>query len=233
MNAGPSIVKIGTLIGDHARAAMLTALMSGKVMTATELSNEAGITRQTASSHLSRLVDGHLLIVIQQGRHRYFSIASEQVGQMLESLMGVAQNSVITKFHPGPRDPALRQARVCYNHLAGDFGVAIYDSFLNQKFLSLSATNEQSLATLKLTDVGRDFCQGQGIDLDQSHTRSAICKPCLDWSERRYHLAGRLGTQLLKHCYENNWASRVEGSRAIKFSNRGLSEFKQFFQLQV
>ena len=129
MKEGPDISRIAALIGDPARANMLTALMSGKALTATELSQEAGITRQTASTHLAKLDEGGLLMPRKQGRHKYFSLASDDVAHVLEVLMGLAAESGHLRTRTGPRDEELRKARVCYNHLAGHMGILMYDGF--------------------------------------------------------------------------------------------------------
>ena len=125
MKEGPDIARIAALIGDPARANMLTALMSGKAVTATELAQEANVTLQTASTHLSKLDEGGLLRPRKQGRHKYFSLANDDVARVLEGLMGLAAGSGHLRSRTGPRDPALRKARVCYNHLAGDLGIRL------------------------------------------------------------------------------------------------------------
>src|SRR6478736_6485491 len=126
MKDGPNFVGIAALIGDHARAEILTALMGEQALTATELADVAGVTKQTVSTHLAKLVEGRLLTVQSQGRHRYFRLADRDVAQLLESLMGVAFRSGALRARSSPREPALRQARVCYDHLAGELGVAIH-----------------------------------------------------------------------------------------------------------
>src|SRR5215510_1009680 len=123
MKDGPSIVGIAALIGDHARAEILTALMAGQALTATELAQVAGITKQTVSTHLGKLLDAQLLGVEVQGRHKYFRLAERDVAELLESLMGVAQRAGAVRVRTGPREPAMRKARVCYDHLAGELGV--------------------------------------------------------------------------------------------------------------
>ncbi|MEL7454334.1 MAG: winged helix-turn-helix domain-containing protein, partial [Pseudomonadota bacterium] len=132
MKEGPDIALFGALIGDPARANILTALMSGKALTATELAGEAGVTIQTASSHLKKMEDAGLLRQRKQGRHRYFALADDDVSHVLESLMGLAAKRGLLRTRPGPKDAALRKARVCYNHLAGDMGVALYENMLRQ-----------------------------------------------------------------------------------------------------
>lgn len=127
---GPDIARLAALIGDPARANMLTALMAGRALTAGELAREAGVTPQTASGHIARLEEGGLVAIVRQGRHRYATLAGPEVAEALEALMGLAAGQGHLRSRPGPRDPALREARVCYNHLAGDRGLQMYDALV-------------------------------------------------------------------------------------------------------
>ncbi|MEM7684148.1 MAG: helix-turn-helix transcriptional regulator, partial [Pseudomonadota bacterium] len=158
MKDGPDIARIASLIGDPARANMLSALMGGKALTATELASEAGVTAATASGHLSKLGDGGLVRVNQQGRHRYFSLTGPEVAQTLESLMGLAQHAGAVRVRTGPRDPALRHARICYDHLAGDLGVTLYEGLLSSG--AIAETGEE----VSLTPSGRERLSDFGID---------------------------------------------------------------------
>src|SRR6185437_11184524 len=134
MKEGPSIAPVAALAGDPARANMLAALMSGKALTASELAGEAGVTAQTASSHLAKLESGKLVAAVKQGRHRYFRLADSDVAEMLEAIMGVAARAGLSRVRPGPSDPAMRHARVCYDHLAGELGVQLHDSLAQRGF---------------------------------------------------------------------------------------------------
>ncbi|SEK68528.1 transcriptional regulator, ArsR family [Roseovarius azorensis] len=224
MKTGPDISRIAALIGDPARANILTALMSGKALTATELAGEAGVTLQTASTHLARLETGGLITLRRAGRHKYFRLASEDVAHLLETLMGLAAGSGHLRSRPGPRDPDLRRARVCYNHLAGDMGTRMYDSLLARGFLRRDG------AALLLSDAGRDFVTGLGLDLASLPSpRTAMCRDCLDWSERRAHLAGRLGRGLLSHIEGLGWVRRVSDTRIVRFTAAGEAAFDRFF----
>lgn len=224
MKEGPNIAHLGALIGDPARANILTALMSGKALTATELAAEAGVMPQTASSHLKKLEHAHLIKQRKQGRHRYFALADDDVGAVLEAMMGLAANRGLLRTRTGPKDDALRKARVCYNHLAGDLGVQAYDSlFANGHIV------EQNDA-LHLTPSGEGFITSVGVDLAAiTNKRRPLCKSCLDWSSRRTHLAGGLGTALLNRFYDLKWASREEASRVVSFSRLGEVEFNKLF----
>ena len=221
MKEGPDIARLAALIGDPARANMLTALMSGKALTASELANEAGITLQTASSHLGKLESAALIRQRKQGRHRYFALAGDEVGSVLEAMMGLAAKCGHLRTRTGPNDPALRKARVCYNHLAGEFGVLMMDRFKARDLIA------ETGGELELTEDGAQFLTGFGIDVHKlGKQRRALCKPCLDWSARRTHLAGSIGTSLLQRFYDLGWAKRRENSRIVAFSANGEREFR-------
>lgn len=224
MKEGPDITLIGSLIGDPARANMLSALISGKALTASELANEAGITLQTTSAHLKKLESGGLIRQRKQGRHRYFNLADEDVATLLETMMGLAAKKGHIRTRTGPKAPEMRKARVCYNHLAGEFGVHMFDSLFGRGFLF------ERQDEIEITDSGRDFIKGLGIDLDPlQKAKRPLCKSCLDWSARRSHLAGSLGTALLDHIYEKGWAKRLEDVRVVKFSHQGEAAFYEQF----
>jgi DNA-binding transcriptional ArsR family regulator len=225
MKDGPNIARIAALIGDSARADALTALMTDRALTATELAAIAGVTRQTMSSHLSQLLDAALVTVDRQGRHRYFQLANADVAGLLESLMGVAFRAGAVRLLTSPREPALRKARVCYDHLAGEFGVRAYEALLNQGLL---ASTDQAL---RLTKPGVTWFARLGIDTAAiARQRRMFCRPCLDWSERRHHLAGALGAALLSQVQGKGWAKRLKNSRAIQFTSQGEREFQHLFK---
>jgi DNA-binding transcriptional ArsR family regulator len=224
MKDGPNITGIAAMIGDHARSDMLTALLAGNALTATELAEVAGVSKQTTSAHLAKLLDTQLVSVESQGRHRYYRLAHRDVGELLESLMGVAFRTGALRVRSGPREPALRKARVCYDHLAGDLGVLIYDC-LSARQLLLSGA-----AGLALSPRGRQFCVEFGIDVTMlERGRRSLCRACLDWSVRRPHLAGALGAALLARCFELGWARRAKDSRIVNFSAAGETAFRERF----
>jgi DNA-binding transcriptional ArsR family regulator len=216
MRDGPNITNIAAMIGDHARAEVLTVLMGGMALTATELADAAGVTRQTISSHLAKLQDAGLLSVEAQGRHRYFRIADAEVAQLLESLMGVAFGMGTVRVRSSPREPALRKARVCYDHLAGELGVLVYDSLARRGAFALDADG------IVLTAAGVDAVRTLGIEpYTLKGSRRPFCRTCLDWSERRHHLAGQLGAALLDRFQQLGWARRVPESRVLAFTPDG------------
>lgn len=223
MEYSPNIARIGTLIGDNTRARMLSTLMHGKALTASELARDAGVTAQTATTHLAKLESGGLLTLRKQGRHKYYALANEEVATLLESLMGFTASTQASPIVTGPRNDMMRKARVCYNHLAGDMGIQLYDSLVANRYIMLRNGSPE------LSKKGQKFVLDFGIDLDKLNTsRSPLCRACLDWSERRSHLAGSLGRAFLTQFTLLRWVSQGEG-RIIKFSRKGEREFKSTF----
>jgi DNA-binding transcriptional ArsR family regulator len=227
MKAGPDIAMVAALVGDPARANMLTALMTGRALTASELAHQAGITPQTASSHLGKLETGGLIEQEKQGRHRYYRLTDPDVAGVLEGLAGLAARAGHMRVRTGPKDPALRRARVCYDHLAGDLGVQMLDSMRKQRLI------RQTKQTIELTVEGERFmAKNLQISADMlAHPRRPFCKACLDWSERRHHLAGTLGAAVMTRFTELKWAARdaAPGSRVINFSRNGEKRFAALF----
>jgi DNA-binding transcriptional ArsR family regulator len=224
MKDGPSIAPVAALAGDPARANMLAALLGGKALTAGELAREAGVTAQTASSHLAKLKDGGLIASLAQGRHRYFRLAGHDVAEMLEKMMGVAERAGHVRTRTGPKAPELRRARVCYDHLAGEMAVAMLDAMTQDRLVAGGDAP-------RLTRRGEDFARGFGIDLGAlAKERRPLCKTCLDWSMRRHHLAGSLGAAMLARFMELKWTRRDRASRAVIFSPQGEREFHRLFR---
>ena len=224
MKVGPDIAVIGALIGDPARANMLTALSGGQALTAGELAREAGVTAQTASSHLSKLSAGGLVEGRKQGRHIYYALSGPDVAGVLEAVTGLAERTGHTRVRTGPKEPALRRARVCYDHLAGDLGVGLLDSLTRRGMIAGAGES------LVLTPDGETFMTALGLDVGAlSGLRRPLCKGCLDWSVRRSHLAGALGAALLQRFYALGWARREPDSRIVSFSAHGLDALRQIF----
>ena len=227
MRDGPDITRIGALLGDPARTNMLTALMGGVALTAGELAREAGVSAQTGSWHLAQLADGGLLRARRQGRCVYYALAGEEVAELMEQLAGLAASAGHRRTRPGPRDPALRRARVCYDHLAGELGVAMLDGLLARGAV------EDRGGALGLTESGARFVRAFGIAVDAlDRGRRPICKACLDWSERRSHLGGALGAALLARIFDQDWARRLPGGRVVAFTAPGLEAFERTFGIR-
>lgn len=227
------IAEIAALVGDPTRTAMLMALMDGRALTASELASVAGVTAPTASSHLSRLTDAGLLAVERQGRYRYHRLSSATVAAMLEGIMAVAAGSESrprASVRTGPRDAAMRRARTCYDHLAGKVAVAIADRMVERGHLELSSDGGA------LTDDGAAFLRSIGVGLEAATARTTrrrlFCRPCLDWSERRPHIAGTIGTALRDACFRQGWMRRVDGSRVVAITPAGRLALDRAFIIE-
>ena len=223
----PHVAEIANLVGDAARANILLALMDNRALTATELAHAARVSPRTTSSHLFKLTHAKLLQVIQQGRHRYYRLASPLVAQMLEAVMVVAGDR-LSSLRPLTRaSEELRAARSCYDHLAGRLGVACAEALTARGFIILEAEGAQ------LTPCGMDFLDELGLEIHSlSRTRRIFCRPCLDWSERRYHLAGRLGALFLGFCLNRQWLERRSDTRALRVTRLGAQQFAEIFQIE-
>jgi DNA-binding transcriptional ArsR family regulator len=225
------IAEIGALVGEPARAAMLTALLDGRALTAAELARASMITPQTASSHLARLSSAGLLAVEKQGRHRYHRLASPAVARMLEDIMEIALVGGEKTRRPvavGPRDRTMRTARTCYDHIAGRLGVAITDALVARHAIIFEEDGGQ------LTAEGERFLNDIGIVLPERASaarRSArpLCRPCLDWSERRPHVAGQVGAAICRHCLDRGWIRRLKETRALSITPKGHQQLRERF----
>jgi DNA-binding transcriptional ArsR family regulator len=224
MTTSAKMAAIAALVGEAGRARMLIALMDGRAMTATELAQLAGISPSTASGHLGKLTQAGLLAVLPQGRHRYFRLASPAVARLLEGIMVVAAEPV-SEQRPEPRIGRLmREARTCYDHLAGRLGVALTDALIHKGAIELG--DEAG----RVTEFGVSFLQSFGISLSpKRQSRRLYCRPCLDWSERRFHLAGVLGNALLARTLELGWIIRANEGRAVSVTPKGRRGFSDRF----
>jgi len=227
MTGSIGLAEIGAAVGEPARAAILTALMDGRALTAGELAYFARVTPQTASEHLRRLSELNLLTVLQQGRRRHSRLASPLVAQMVESMGIVAAVQIPPRYRPASRaDAAVRAARMCYDHLAGRLAVELADRLIARGHLTLDPEGGE------LTPAGSRFLSGLGIAIPEAaETRRAFCRPCLDWSERRFHLAGYVGAALARHLLDQGWIRRVRDSRAVDVTENGRSAFNDVFGL--
>ncbi len=215
--SGLAVAEIGALVGDVARANMLHALMAGRALTAGELAWIGGVGASTASEHLAKLAASGLVAVEKQGRHRYFRLSSPAVARMLEGISAVVATEGPQRYRPASRiDEALRRARLCYDHLAGRLGVALCEALTKRECVLLSEDGGV------VTEAGQRFFADLRIDLGQLQRRRRLfCRPCLDWSERRHHLAGSLGAALAARCFELGWIEPIRDSRAVAVTRQG------------
>ena len=218
------MAELGALLGDPARASILTALIDGRALTATELAEVAGVAPQTASGHLAKLSTANLLDLRKQGRHRYYRVASPLVASMLESVMSVAAMQLPPRRTPSSRlDEGMRTARTCYDHIAGRLGVAIADTLVTRGYVLLADDGGE------VTPAGADFLAAFGAALSRKGLRRVFCRPCLDWSERRWHLAGAVGAALCNRCIDLHWIERAQGTRALTITPKGRRGFADNF----
>jgi DNA-binding transcriptional ArsR family regulator len=224
-----TMAEVGALLGDPARANMLAALMDGRALTATELACAAGVTPQTTSGHLAKLAAANLLALHKQGRNRYYRLASPLVGSMLESVMTVAAVQMPARScRSSGLDERMRTARSCYDHIAGRLGVSITDALIAREWVALADDGGE------VTEAGARLLARFGADPNaDGRSRRAFCRPCLDWSERRWHIAGAVGAALLRRCLELGWLARQRDSRALAITDEGRHGFADMFGLQL
>lgn len=228
MDAEPDISTIGALIGDPARANMLSVLMDGRALTATELAYYAGITPQTASSHLAKLTAAKMIRVESQGRHRYFRLAGTAVAEAVEAMMVLATHRAPPRRSPAAPLEAVRVARTCYDHLAGHLGVALTASMVDREFLLPRGKDFQ------LTAAGEAFLAGLGVNLENARKkRRAFARQCLDWSERRPHLGGALGAVFAQRFFDLRWLRRIPESRALAVTPKGRKALAAEFEVKL
>lgn len=212
----PDLATVAALIGEPSRALILSALLGGEALPASELAYRAQITPQTASSHLSRLVDGKLLTVTSAGRHRYYKLKSREVAQLLETLATVSPLPEPRTPRVGKISPELCNARTCYDHLAGKLGVAVTRAMLERGYIVADQKN------FTLTPAGMAWCESHNIDVDAlKKLRRKFAYACLDWSERHDHLAGTLGASIADLFFARGWIKRLPHTRALQITPSG------------
>ncbi|MCG5251941.1 ArsR/SmtB family transcription factor [Brevibacillus agri] len=228
MNTSPNIAEIASLIGEPSRVSMLVSLMGGKALPASELARLAKITPQTASTHLAKLVEGGLLQSESHGRHRYYRLASPEVAHAMEALLTIANPVPVRSLRESEQLRVLRYARTCYDHLAGEVGVALTQKMIELRLLEASGQD------FVLNEAGKVKLQSLGVEVDaRPKSRRRFARQCLDWSERRHHLAGSLGASLTNRLFELGWIERIPGGRAVRVTPDGAAGFLAEFGLEV
>ncbi|WP_242218417.1 helix-turn-helix transcriptional regulator [Bacillus cereus group sp. BfR-BA-01380] len=216
MNVYPNISYIAKLIAEPTRAIILDCLMNGQALPASELAYMAKVSHPTISSHLSKLVEGNLLNVEQHGRHRYYRLANQEVAEALEKLGTIAPTAPVRSLRQSDQLKKVRNARTCYDHLAGELGVKITEGLIDRQFLTLED------GEYAVTEQGEKWFLKFGINIEKANTKRRIfAKPCLDWSERRYHISGWLGSEIANLFFEQGWITKEEKSRAVHLTNNG------------
>jgi DNA-binding transcriptional ArsR family regulator len=228
MNTSPNIASVAALISEPSRAAILTALLDGRLHPASSLAYIAGISPQTTSFHLKKMVEADVIKVDQQGRHRYYGLKDHEVASVLETFLSIAPKIEMKSFRQVTQDKAVRYARTCYDHLAGSLGVKMTDSLLR------SGCIEEHEETFVLTEQGEELFASLAIDLKAAEKkRRTYIHKCLDWSERRHHISGALGNALLEKFLELNWIRRLPDTRAIKVTDVGKKKLEAVFGITL
>ena len=228
MPDAPQMAEVAALVGDPARANILCALLGGRALTATELAFAAGVSPQTTSGHLGKLLTARLLVLMRQGRHRYYRLAGPHVGLMLESIMNVALTGPPRYQPPSKRDETLRHARTCYDHIAGVLGVGLAERLTERDFVILGAEAGE------VTPAGAEFLSNLGVDLSSARARRRVfCRPCVDWTERRPHIGGAVGAALANRCFELRWIERMRDTRALTVTPAGRRGLREIFGLSI
>jgi DNA-binding transcriptional ArsR family regulator len=240
------IAALGSVLADQRRARILLALGDGRALPASVLAAEAGVAPSTASEHLGKLVDARLLTVEPHGRHRYFRLAGPEVGRLLETLAGVAPEAPVRSLRQGTRAQAVRAARTCYDHLAGQLGCALMDALLERGILAggdgafdpgqhprdrLSSPGRE--VDYRLTDRGREALLELGVDPEAGPGRRPLVQYCVDWSEQRHHLAGALGARIAARLFELGWIRRAARSRAVHLTEEGVAGLRDAFGVEL
>lgn len=227
MLAHADLSAVADLMTAH-RATILLALLGGRALTAGELAARAGISPSLASAHLSKLLDGGLITVSQHGRERHFRLADSRVAEVIEAMLTIAPGRSATTMRESTRGKALRGARTCYDHLAGALGVGLTDSLERQHMI------EPGDGAWALTSAGERRLGSLGIDAAAlRHQRRTFARPCLDWTERRPHLAGALGAAVARHALDRTWLRPVPGTRALRVTDEGRRGFLDEFGLNL
>ncbi|WP_442596505.1 ArsR/SmtB family transcription factor [Neobacillus sp. D3-1R] len=225
MSIGQQVANTALLIGDPSRAAILTVLLDGRFHTASELSMLIGVKPQTTSYHLSKLMEQNIIVAEKQGRHRYFGIENQEVAKAMETLLTLSPPAKIKSLRQSREDAAVRYARTCYDHIAGFVGVQIADAFIQKGYLDRE---------FSLTTKGEKFLEKFSVNLKEiKKKRRSFCHKCLDWSERRHHIAGSLGLAILERFIDLGWVARQPKTRALSVTEKGKMGMRDWLSIDI
>ncbi|MEO7975676.1 winged helix-turn-helix domain-containing protein [Flavobacterium sp.] len=221
-------IKTATLIGDATRASILWNLLDGRAFTATELAIAVDTSAQNISMHLGKLLDANLICVEKQGRHKYYRFYNKEVAYAVEAMANLIPKHEVSVKNKSEKYPPVKYCRTCYDHLAGKIGVALADSLLEQKIII------EKKGVFKISNEGDKWFSDFGINIEDAQKQKRIfIKPCLDWSERRNHIAGSIGALLLNKMITEDWLRRNKNSRAVTITAKGEKEFLRYFKIIV
>ncbi|WP_035650172.1 helix-turn-helix transcriptional regulator [Flavobacterium sp. ASV13] len=221
-------IKTASLIGDPTRASILWTLMNGRAFTATELAVSVNTSPQNISMHLGKLLDANLLCVEKQGRHKYYRFSNKEVAYALEAMASLVPKPEIPSKNKPEKYPPIKFCRTCYDHLAGKIGVALTDSLLEQNII------KENNNAFEISTEGKKWFSDFGINLEDAQKQKRIfLKPCLDWSERRNHISGSVGTLLFNKMLKEDWLRKTENSRAIIVTAKGEKELLKYFKIVI
>lgn len=220
----PELHTVAALMGDHSRATMLIHLMGGRQVPASDLARAAQVSPATASEHLAKLVAGGLVQGRSHGRHRYYALANPEVARVVEGLLSLAPAESVRSLRSSARHAHLRAARTCYDHLAGVLGMQITEALIEKEWLTFDPTQD----AMTLTGAGREQAVRWDWDLDPSR-RMPLVRPCLDWSERRYHVAGQVGRSVATWLFDQGWVVRGSVERVVLVTETGKHALAEHF----
>lgn len=228
MNFDPRVYELAAIISDTSRSTMLLTLLDGRKYTVSELAKVSKVTPQTASFHLSKMAGQGVIRTEKYGRHKYVSLAGVEIASILESLLYITPARKPNSFKEVTSSKEIYLARTCYDHLAGTLGVELTNSLLKNNYIFDNGE------TFELTPLGEDFLENIGVNIvGLKKKRRAFSNRCLDWSERKFHLAGSLGNSILLFSLENSWVERLPSTRALKVTVKGRECFKEIFGFDI
>lgn len=230
---GTDYAAVARLLGNPARSAVVDALMEGRPLAAGELAQVANVRASTISEHLSELTEAGLLTVVRAGRHRYYQLASAEVAAALEALSRICPTTPVRSLRQSQADRSLLLARLCYDHIAGRLGVAMLEQMFSSGWLAAATGNSRD-PDWEVTKQGAQALTDIGVDIEAcGKSRRHFARPCLDWSERRDHLAGALGAAISNALLEGNWLRKTAIGRGVQITDKGENGLRSIFNISI